>query len=193
MSILDIIIIVVLLIGFILGYKDGFVRKIVGLIGFGAAIFLAVYFSDDLGRVLESVFGIEIYLASIFAGLLIFWCVILIFAVLKRIVHPFDKVNNVANRLVGGAVGLIQIAFILSGVFFLLKIFSIPGKDGADSSFLYERVYNIIPDTVSYIGNYFTSLEMMGVTVTIMKLDAELKELIAAEATSIGLTQAKLS
>ncbi|MGE5795665.1 MAG: CvpA family protein [Ignavibacteria bacterium] len=154
MSILDSIIIVVLLIGFILGYKDGFVRKIVGLIGFGAAIFLAVYFSDDLGRVMESVFGIEIYLASIFAGLLIFWCVILIFAVLKRIVHPFDKVNNVANRLVGGAVGLIQIAFILSAVFFLLKIFSIPGKEGADTSFLYERIYNIIPDTVSYISNY---------------------------------------
>jgi phosphoenolpyruvate---glycerone phosphotransferase subunit DhaK len=44
-----------------------------------------------------------------------------------------------------------------------------------------------------YLGNYFTSLEMMGVTVTMMKLDAELKELIAAEATSIGLTQPKLS
>jgi phosphoenolpyruvate---glycerone phosphotransferase subunit DhaK len=44
-----------------------------------------------------------------------------------------------------------------------------------------------------YVGNYFTSLEMLGVTVTIMKLDAELKELMAAEATSIGLTQAKLS
>ncbi|HEY5814292.1 MAG TPA: dihydroxyacetone kinase subunit DhaK [Terrimicrobiaceae bacterium] len=44
-----------------------------------------------------------------------------------------------------------------------------------------------------YVGNYFTSLEMMGVTVTLMKLDAELKELIAAEATSIGLTQTKLS
>ena len=45
----------------------------------------------------------------------------------------------------------------------------------------------------SYVGNYFTSLEMLGVTVTIMKVDAELKELIAAEATSIGLKQAKLS
>jgi dihydroxyacetone kinase-like protein len=44
-----------------------------------------------------------------------------------------------------------------------------------------------------YVGNYFTSLEMMGVTITLMKLDAELKELIAAEATSIGLTQPKLS
>ena len=40
-----------------------------------------------------------------------------------------------------------------------------------------------------YVGNYFTSLDMMGVTVTMMKLDAELKKLIAAEATSIGLTQ----
>jgi dihydroxyacetone kinase-like protein len=45
----------------------------------------------------------------------------------------------------------------------------------------------------SYVGNYFTSLEMLGVTVTLMKLDAELKELIAAEASSIGLRQAKLS
>jgi phosphoenolpyruvate---glycerone phosphotransferase subunit DhaK len=41
--------------------------------------------------------------------------------------------------------------------------------------------------------NYFTSLEMVGVTVTVMKLDAELKELISAEARSIGLTQTKLS
>ncbi|HVO74244.1 MAG TPA: CvpA family protein [Ignavibacteriaceae bacterium] len=154
MSILDIIIIVVLLIGFILGYKDGFVRKLVGLIGFGLAIFLAVYFSDDIGRIIESVFGIEIYLASIFAGLLIFWFVIFIFAVLKRIVHPFDKVNNVINRVVGGAVGLIQIAFLMSALFFLLKTFSIPGKEGAKTSLLYERVYNIIPDTVSYLGNY---------------------------------------
>ena len=44
-----------------------------------------------------------------------------------------------------------------------------------------------------YVGNYFTSLDMMGVTVTVMKLDAELKKLIAAEASSIGLTQVKLS
>jgi len=152
LSVLDIIIVVVLFIGFILGYKDGFVRKLVGLIGFALAIFLAVIFSDDLGKIMESVFGIEIYLSSIFAGLLIFWFVILLFALLKRVIHPFDKVNNLVNRIVGGAVGLIQIAFLLSAVFFLLKIFSIP--DGSDSSLLYNRVYNIIPDTVSYLSNY---------------------------------------
>lgn len=42
----------------------------------------------------------------------------------------------------------------------------------------------------TYVGNYFTSLEMMGATLTIMKLDDELKELINMPAVSMGLTQA---
>ncbi|MDD5017081.1 MAG: dihydroxyacetone kinase subunit DhaK [Eubacteriales bacterium] len=42
----------------------------------------------------------------------------------------------------------------------------------------------------TYVGNYFTSLDMMGVTLTIMKLDDELKELMDMEAYSVGLKQA---
>lgn len=41
----------------------------------------------------------------------------------------------------------------------------------------------------SYVGNYFTSLEMMGATLTMMKLDDELKALLSAEANSVGLRQ----
>jgi dihydroxyacetone kinase-like protein len=41
----------------------------------------------------------------------------------------------------------------------------------------------------SYVGNYFTSLEMMGITFTVMKLDNELRSLIDLEADSMGLTQ----
>ncbi len=42
-----------------------------------------------------------------------------------------------------------------------------------------------------YVGNFFTSLEMMGATLTIMKLDAELKTLIDMDADCMGLTQFK--
>lgn len=42
-----------------------------------------------------------------------------------------------------------------------------------------------------YVGNYFTSLEMMGVTLTVMKLDHELKELIDLDSESMGFTQFK--
>jgi dihydroxyacetone kinase-like protein len=40
-----------------------------------------------------------------------------------------------------------------------------------------------------YVGNYFTSLEMAGVTLTIMKLDAELASCMDHEADSVGFRQ----
>lgn len=61
---------------------------------------------------------------------------------------------------------------------------------------LYNKVAEILKEkniTVyrSYVGNYFTSLEMMGVTLTVMKLDNELKELVDLETDSVGLKQFK--
>ncbi|MCR1899414.1 dihydroxyacetone kinase subunit DhaK [Irregularibacter muris] len=41
----------------------------------------------------------------------------------------------------------------------------------------------------SYVGNYFTSLEMNGITLTMMKVDEELKECIDMEVETMGLTQ----
>jgi len=40
-----------------------------------------------------------------------------------------------------------------------------------------------------YAGNYFTSLEMMGATLTVMKLDDELKKLVYMPCYSMGLKQ----
>jgi dihydroxyacetone kinase-like protein len=42
---------------------------------------------------------------------------------------------------------------------------------------------------LSYVGNYFTSLEMAGVTCTLMKLDEELKECMDYECDSVGMRQ----
>ena len=41
----------------------------------------------------------------------------------------------------------------------------------------------------SYVGNYFTSLEMNGITLTLMKVDDELKECMDMEVETMGLTQ----
>ena len=40
-----------------------------------------------------------------------------------------------------------------------------------------------------YVGNYFTSLDMMGVTLTMMKLDDELTTLMAMPCNTMGLQQ----
>ena len=51
---------------------------------------------------------------------------------------------------------------------------------------LREKGINIY---ASYVGNYFTSLEMAGVTLTLMKLDDELKTCIDLECDSVGMRQ----
>ena len=43
----------------------------------------------------------------------------------------------------------------------------------------------------NYVGNYFTSLDMMGVTLTMMKVDDELKDLIDEGVNTPGLVQYK--
>lgn len=59
-------------------------------------------------------------------------------------------------------------------------------------------VYNMVEDILqengisvyrSYVGNYFTSLDMKGVTLTVMKLDSELKECIDYPVDTVGLKQ----
>jgi len=45
----------------------------------------------------------------------------------------------------------------------------------------------------SYVGNYFTSLEMNGITLTVMKLDGELKECLDEEVETMGMTQLRRS
>jgi len=59
---------------------------------------------------------------------------------------------------------------------------------------LYNEIHQIMEQKgiityKAYVGNYFTSLDMMGATLTVMKLDEELKELIDLPVTTMGLTQ----
>ena len=59
---------------------------------------------------------------------------------------------------------------------------------------VYDRVEEVLNEKGikvhrSYVGNYFTSLDMMGVTLTVMKLDEELKECMDMPVNSVGLKQ----
>jgi len=153
-TILDIIILIALLIGFILGYKDGFIRKLIGLIGLAIAIYLSVLLAASVGKFIESMLDIEFYLSKIIGGAVVFLIIMILISILKRIVHPFDKVNNILNQILGGVVGLIQILFFLSAVFIIIKVFDVPNKETAKSSLIYPSVYSVIPVTIDYLQAY---------------------------------------
>jgi len=84
---------------------------------------------------------------------------------------PFEKEDEVVLLISGlGSTPVMELYILYRDVFDLLE------KAGI-------RVH------VSYVGNYFTSMEMAGATLTLMKLDDELKECIDLEADSVGLRQ----
>jgi membrane protein required for colicin V production len=151
---LDVLIIIGVIIGFILGFKDGFIRKLIGIIGFILAVVAAVFFASKLGLFIESVFRIEYYLAEIIGGLIIFFSIITIFMFLKRVVHPFDKVNNLMNQIVGGVVGSIQIIYFLSAIFIIVNVFDLPNKDTRKQSIFYDKTLSVIPWTIQYLSYY---------------------------------------
>ena len=150
MNYLDYIIIVIILIGFLLGFKDGLVRKLIGLLGLIIGIVLAFQFSGTVGKLLIRFFNNDEYLSSVIAGILIFLVVILIATIIKRIVHPFDKVNRLINQVLGGVIGTVQIIYFMSAVFLFLNIFGFPKSEQRKNSFSYDDVLNLIPKTIDF-------------------------------------------
>ncbi len=153
MSSIDIIILIACVIAFILGYKDGFVRKLIGTVGFFLAVYLGITFSTFGGDAINKVMTVEPEFARVLGGFFIFVLTIIIAAVTKRLVHPFDKVNNLINRIAGGAVGTLQILIFISAVFYIMNIFSYPSKESRDKSSLYPFVRRILPKTIHTITN----------------------------------------
>ncbi len=151
MNFIDYILLIFVLIGFILGYKDGLIRKIVGLLGLLVAIVLGITYSDILGEYLTPMFNNEDYLAKIISGILIFFGTIFVFALLKRLIHPFDKVNKFLNQLLGGVVGAIQILFVISVFLLLLNTINIPNEKDVNDSIFYGKVFSLLPSTIDFV------------------------------------------
>lgn len=151
MNYLDYFIFAAAIIGFLLGFKDGLIRKIIGLLGLIAGITLAYHFADDFGKLLNPIFNKDEYFSNVIAGILIFLLSLLIASIIKRIIHPNDKVNNFINQFVGGLIGVIQIIFFLSALFLFLSIFSYPDKNTSKDSLAYNFVYNLIPSSIDLV------------------------------------------
>ena len=148
---IDYIIVFVILIGFILGFKDGLVRKIIGLTGLALGVLFAIEFSDEVGSFLAPLFNDEIYFSNIVSGFLIFFLTVLVTSIIKRIVHPLDKVNRFVNQFLGGLTGAIQIIFFISGFLLFLNIFNVPSKQTRQKSVLYNGVAQLVPATIDFI------------------------------------------
>ena len=151
MNYIDFIIVFVLFIGFALGFRDGLIRKIIGLIGLVVGFVVALEFYQRAAIMIAPYINDEIYLAEIIAWIVIFIGVIFLTSILKRIIHPLDKVNKFTNQLLGGIAGTLQILFFISGFLLFLSVFNIPSEKSKKESLLYTKAYGVIPYSIDLI------------------------------------------
>lgn len=106
-------------------------------------------------------------------------------------IEPLATANEIAQKMLD--LILPDLPFV-SGDDVVVLLSGLGATPVMEQYIVYNRVQEILEQKginvhKAYVGDYFTSLEMMGVTLTVMKLNEELKECIDMPANSIGLKQ----
>ena len=154
MTITDISVLAGLVFFIILGFRDGFFRRIFGLMGFLAGFVLATKFMSPLGDSINEVSGFSKEISHILGFLSIFLAVVLIEILFYRWVGKTrGEELKVLSRLAGGILGAIQGCMVVSLVLILLSIYDLPSEKDRQGSYSYHRIYHFAP----IVFNRFTS------------------------------------
>lgn len=141
MNIVDIIILIILAFGALLGFKRGFTKQLVSLVGVFAIIILSfllknvvsVFLYNNLpflnfGGIFKDVTVINILVYEIIAFFIIFMILTLIFRILLKVTTIFEKILKwtiilgIPSKILGAILGIIQNYIYVFIVLYLLVI-----------------------------------------------------------------------
>ncbi len=128
-----------------LGYRNGILKKILGLVSFFVGLIVATKCMGPCGRLLVSWFGFSLELAYVFAFFAVFLLIILLENVLYRLIVKKKSPLDLINRIGGVLFGLVQGSVGISLFLLMLSIFEIPGERTKKESYLYKPILNVAP------------------------------------------------
>ena len=158
--VLDIILIVMLLIGGITGYRRGFFREAASFFGLVIGIFLAIIAADVTGRVLVGMVDWNPLPYKIAAFVIVFMLVVLIlWAVGASLTKLFKVIMlNFFNRLAGLAFGVLKTAMLLSVLFYLVLLLNEHWSLFSEQSLGGSKVYSLIDGLAPWLFKGLTFL-----------------------------------
>lgn len=150
MNWLDVVIVVVLGMGALVGVRRGLIRQVFGLASLLIAFALGYSFMEGVGGWLETRIGIPAEFSSlagfglVFLGSQVF--LVIISRGIDKIVRNIMFIGTI-NRLFGGAFGVVTACLASSLVLYVLASVGLPPNEVRVSSALYEVVYQFLPQT----------------------------------------------
>ena len=108
------------------GWKKGFLLQFFYLMVLLISIALSFRYSDQVGSYISSWFNSNIQLSEIFGGVLIFITVLTVSSFFQNFLANNKKQRDVGNKLLGGFVSLLVSNLILTLIFTITSIISVP-------------------------------------------------------------------
>jgi uncharacterized membrane protein required for colicin V production len=154
----DILIIIGILLYVALGIRDGFFRKLYGIIVFLFALIAATKLMAPFSEILIDSMGFSQETSVILAFFSVFIGVLIIASLLyKWFGKSASDSINVWSRVFGGVLGFVQGVVAVSLILVMLDIFDIPGAEEKEEAVLYEDVYQVAPDILDYTTRWLPS------------------------------------
>ncbi|QIE60035.1 CvpA family protein [Rasiella rasia] len=156
MNTIDIVVGVILLIAFVIGYKKGLFVALAGLVGLIAGVYGAVYFSEYAASYIAGWTDWNEQTVNLTAFAVTFLAIVMLISLAGKF---FTKIADFAalgivNKLFGGVFNVLKFALIISVVFMFVNAsptISILSEEDRDTSVLYEPVASLAPIIVPYI------------------------------------------
>lgn len=153
----DLVVLILMLIALVNGYRKGLIQQLVGLaIIILSAIFggkLAAYILPELNRFLD----LSPNLARVLSFLLAFAAIAIVISLIGNLIQKFVNIIllSFVNRLLGSFIAVGTLMFILSIILNLVLMLdkkeNLISKEIKNESFFFERVEAVVPAVVPYL------------------------------------------
>ena len=162
------------------GWKKGFLLQFFYLMVLLISIALSFRYSDQVGSYISSWFNSNIQLSEIFGGVLIFITVLTVSSFFQNFLANNKKQRDVGNKILGGFVSLLVSNLILTLIFTIASIVSVPQffEDTIENS-------NLVSFYTDTSGTPQQALELITGT-DLIKVVSRIKDLTGKSSVVVG-------
>ncbi len=164
MNTIDIVLGIILLIAFVMGFKKGLFVVLASLIGLIAGVYGAVFFSDFAAAYLTEWFQWSAQLTNIVAFGITFLAIVFLVSLAGKFLTKLADFAflGIINKLLGGVFNVVKYAFIVSVLFLLVNAseeFTILSEEQREASILYPPVASLAPIVLPHLLEGIEELE----------------------------------
>ena len=144
MPFIDFVILLLVIWALYKGWRQGFLKEIISMVGFVVGLFVAAGLYSSFGEYLSPHIGASPTVANILAFLVLWIVVPIVLGLVANLLTKALKGMKIGlpNSILGAAVSLIKYLILMSCVFNVMSFLGIVSQAKAEESFLYEPVKN---------------------------------------------------